>query len=167
VNQQVLLLNSTYEPLHICHWKRAIVLLLKGKAVEVERNGKELGHGLHMPLVIKLGYYVKVPRQEIPYTRKNLMHRDDYTCQYCGNKNHLTLDHVMPRSRGGKDDWDNVVTACVTCNVKKGSRTPQEAEMPLKHGPKRPFNFVKFELSKQQQHQSSRLYLEWEKYLFH
>jgi 5-methylcytosine-specific restriction endonuclease McrA len=162
---KVLLLNSSYEPLHICSWKRAIILLIKGKAETVERNGKKLSGGWHLPLVIRLLYYVKIPHKDIPLTRRNVMHRDNYTCQYCGKKNDLTIDHVIPRSRGGKDVWDNVVVACLRCNVSKGSRTPKEAEMDLKSKPCRPFNFIHFELSKQN-HLSAREYEQWRKYLY-
>lgn len=162
---KVLLLNSSYEPLHICSWKRAIILLIKGKAETVERNGKNLGSGWHLPLVIRLLYYVKIPHKDIPLTRRNIMHRDNYTCQYCGKKSDLTIDHVIPRSRGGKDTWDNVVIACLRCNVLKGSRTPKEAGMELKTKPCRPFNFIQFELSKQN-HVSKREYDYWRKYLY-
>lgn len=162
---KVLLLNSSYEPLHICSWKRAILLLIKGKAETVERNGKELGGGWHLPLVIRLRYYVKIPHKDIPLTRRNVMHRDNYTCQYCGRTSDLTIDHVIPRSRGGKDRWDNVVIACLRCNVTKGSRTPKEADMPLAKRPCRPFNFIHFELSKQN-HASQNEYQHWRKYLY-
>lgn len=162
---KVLLLNSSYEPLHICSWKRAIILLIKGKAVEVERNGKELGAGYHLPLVIRLLYYVKIPFKDIPLTRRNVMHRDNYTCQYCGRRSDLTIDHVMPKSRGGKDTWDNVAIACLRCNVTKGNKTPAEAGMELKRKPCSPYNFVHFELSKQRQ-SSLKDYEQWRKYLY-
>lgn len=162
---KVLLLNSSYEPLHICDWRRAIILLIKGKAETVERNGKMLAPEWPLPLVIRLLYYVKIPHKEIPLTRRNVMHRDNYTCQYCGRKSDLTIDHVVPRSRGGKDKWDNVVVACLRCNVSKGSRTPKEAEMTLNTKPCRPFNFIHFELSKQH-HISQCEYEHWRKYLY-
>lgn len=162
---KVLLLNSSYEPLHICSWRRAVVLLLKGKAVEVEKNGRLLSNGWHMPLVIRLLHYVKIPHKEIPMSRRNIMHRDNYTCQYCGRKSELTIDHVIPRSRGGKDTWDNVVVACLRCNVNKGSKTPREAGMKLDKKPCRPFHFIQFELSKQH-HVSRHEYRQWQKYLY-
>ncbi len=163
---KVLLLNSSYEPLHICSWRRAIILLIKGKAEAVEKNGKVVGGGLHLPLVIRLLYYVKIPHKDIPLTRRNVMHRDNYTCQYCGKKNDLTIDHVIPRSRGGKDTWDNVTVACLRCNVSKGSRTPKEAGYELSSKPCRPFNFIHFELSKQNSHVSRKDYEQWRKYLY-
>lgn len=162
---KVLLLNSSYEPLHICSWKRAIILLIKGKAVQVEYHGKFLGGGFQLPLVIRLLYYVKIPHKDIPLTRRNIMHRDNYTCQYCGRHSDLTIDHVIPRSRGGKDTWDNVVIACLRCNVSKGSKSLSEANMALKRKPCSPFNFVHFELSKQRQ-SSHKEYEQWRKYLY-
>ncbi|MDX2084828.1 MAG: HNH endonuclease [Candidatus Melainabacteria bacterium] len=164
---QVLLLNASYEPLHICTWQRAMILMIKGKAVAVESNPrKKLGSGYCLPLVIRLLHYVKIPHKDIPLTRRNIMHRDQHTCQYCGLKsNHLTIDHVFPRSRGGGDRWDNVVAACVQCNVKKGNKTPEEAHMPLAQKPTRPYHFIHFELSKQQT-QARTHYQRWRKYLF-
>ena len=161
----VLLLNSSYEPLHICSWKRAVGLLIKGKAVTLEEEPEKIGAGYNLPLVIRLLYYVKIPHKDIPLTRRNILHRDHYTCQYCDRRNDLTIDHVIPRSRGGRDTWDNVVVACLRCNVTKGSRTPKEAGMKLKTTPCRPFNFVHFELSKQ--HQTNvRQYENWRKYMY-
>ncbi len=98
-------------------------------------------------------------------TRRNVMHRDNYTCQYCGKKSDLTIDHVIPRSRGGKDVWDNVVVACLRCNVTKGSRTPREAGFELNTRPCRPFNFIQFELSKQN-HVTQKEFIQWKKYLY-
>ncbi len=161
----VLLLNSSYEPLHICSWKRALILLIKGKAETVERRAKKIHGKWQLPVVIRLLYYVKIPHKDIPLTRKNLMHRDDYTCQYCGKKSDLTIDHIHPRSRGGKDTWDNVVIACLRCNVTKGGRTPKEAEMVLMKKPARPFNFMHFEMSKQT-YLNTRDYEKWRKYLY-
>jgi 5-methylcytosine-specific restriction endonuclease McrA len=166
---KVLLLNSSYEPLNICSWKRALVLLLKGKAVAVELSEQRLSSGQNkkheLPVVIRLLYYVKIPHKEIPLTRRNLMHRDNYKCQYCGKRNELTIDHVIPRSRGGKDVWENVVVACLRCNINKGSKTPQEAGLILNKKPARPFNFVNFELSKHQK-SGQKSFHHWQKYMY-
>ena len=175
----VLLLNASYEPLHVCSWKRAIVLLLKGKAVTVE-SAEQNGHSLpllqgtgksstqlgfsHKPSVIRLNYYIKIPHTEIPLNRKNIFYRDNFSCQYCDKKVDLTIDHVLPRSRGGKDTWDNMVTACLRCNVLKGSKTPGEANMLLKKQPVKPGNFVHFELSKRH-YSGQKQYATWKKYL--
>ena len=146
---KVLVLNASYEPLNICTWRRAVVLLMKGKAEPIEDNGNFIYTDTPLPTVIRLRSYVKIPYKEISLSRRNILHRDNYTCQYCGDKRHdLTIDHIIPRSRGGLDAWDNVVAACLRCNVKKGDRTPKEASMPLMSTPRRPVSHVLFEISK-------------------
>lgn len=141
----VLVLNATYEPLSIVSVKRAVVLLLKEKAELVEATEAKLrseNYSLPRPLVIRLVYFVKIPhRISLPVTRRGVLARDHYTCQYCGVmplRKDLTMDHVLPRSRGGKTTWENVVTACDKCNGRKGSRTPTEANMTLLNPPRRP-----------------------------
>ncbi|HEY53336.1 MAG TPA: HNH endonuclease [Caldilineae bacterium] len=145
MNGAVLVLNASYEPLHVVSTRRAVILLLKEKAEVVEATEQMLRSQhikLKKPLVIRLVHYVKVPRQlALPLTRRLVLARDGYTCQYCGsqpNRGALTIDHVIPRSRGGAKDWENVVTACRSCNQRKGNRTPKEANMPLKRKPFRP-----------------------------
>ena len=136
---KVLVLNASYEPLNITSWRRAVVLLLKGKAEQLEHNGHYLYADFPLPTVIRLRQYVNVPYKEIPLTRRNVLERDRHACQYCSYRGEdLTLDHVIPRSRGGGDTWENLVAACVRCNVKKGNRTPKEANMPLRSQPRRP-----------------------------
>jgi len=142
---QVLVLNATYEPLSVVSVQRAVILLLKEKAELIEAAEARLRSerfSIPRPLVIRLVYYVKIPRRiSLPVTRRTVLARDNYTCQYCNTMPHrqkLTLDHVLPRSRGGKTTWENVVTACQKCNGRKGSRTPAEANMKLITEPKRP-----------------------------
>ena len=142
---QVLVLNATYEPLSVVSVKRAVVLLLKEKAELIEAAEARLraeNFSLPLPLVIRLVYFVKIPRRmSLPVTRRTVLARDHYTCQYCGlvpARQMLTLDHVLPRSRGGRTTWENVVTACQKCNGRKGNRTPDEARMTLLTAPKRP-----------------------------
>lgn len=144
------MLNASYEPLQFCTWKRAVALVLKEKADTLETNPNyKLNTFFDMPVVIRLKYYVKVPYQSVPLNRKNLLHRDGHRCQYCGKENEpLSVDHVFPKSRGGKDDWENLVIACKNCNVKKGSRTPEEAGFTLLQKPFRPAHYTVFELSK-------------------
>ncbi|RME84626.1 MAG: HNH endonuclease [Caldilineae bacterium] len=145
MNGAVLVLNASYEPLNIVSIKRAVVLLLKEKAELVEAAEQRLRSEhleLPRPLVIRLVHYVKVPRRlGIPLTRRMILARDNDTCQYCGaqpGKAELTIDHVLPRSRGGQKVWENVVTACRSCNQRKGNRTPKEAHMKLIRQPYRP-----------------------------
>lgn len=141
----VLVLNATYEPLSVVSVKRAVVLLLKEKAELVETAKAMLraeNFSIPRPLVIRLVYYVKIPRRvTLPVTRRGVLTRDQYTCQYCSAtppRKDLTMDHVLPRSRGGKTTWENVTTACQRCNGRKGNRTPAEANMKLLSEPKRP-----------------------------
>lgn len=147
---RVLLLNASYEPLQFCSWQRAITLVLKGKAVAVETlEDWWLNAKYRMPSVVRLIYYVKIPFKSVPLNRKNLLHRDHHVCQYCGHQGEpLSLDHVMPRSRGGPTSWENLVAACHRCNVKKGDKTPEEAGMRLARKPFRPGHAIIFELSK-------------------
>jgi len=159
----VLVLNASYEPLNITSWKRAVILLLKGKAEHLEGDGRYILPNLPWPTVIRLRHYVKVPYKDIPLTRRNVMHRDSHCCQYCGYTGEdLTLDHVLPKSRGGADAWENLVTACMRCNIRKGNRTPKEANMPLFKAPKKPMSGLHFELSK---HVRNGQNTDWHKYV--
>jgi 5-methylcytosine-specific restriction endonuclease McrA len=160
---KVLVLNASYEPLNITSWRRAVVLLLKGKAEQLEYTTTEIYTRFPHPTVIRLRYYVRVPYKEIPLTRRNIFERDNHTCQYCDYRgDNLTLDHVSPRSRGGPDSWENLVAACVRCNVKKGSRTPDEAQMQLKAIPRRPYSSLHFEIAR---YIRSGRNIEWKKYV--
>jgi 5-methylcytosine-specific restriction endonuclease McrA len=160
---KVLVLNASYEPLNITSWRRAIVLLLKGKAEQLEHNGKLICPDLPLPTVIRLRHYVQVPYKDIPLTRRNVLERDRHTCQYCDYRGEdLTLDHVVPRSRGGADTWENLVTACERCNVKKGNRTPKEASMTMRTQPRKPHSSLYFELVKHTRGESNK---EWVKYV--
>jgi 5-methylcytosine-specific restriction endonuclease McrA len=131
--QQVLVLNASYEPINVTTVQRAIVLVLKEKAEVLERSGRRLraaARSFPWPLVIRLLSFVRVPRHESrKITRRAVFARDGYSCQYCGAAARLTMDHVVPRSRGGRSTWDNVVTSCAPCNSRKGDQLPQEARM--------------------------------------
>lgn len=143
--QRVLVLNAGFEPLHTISLPRAVALLLADKAELVEAAEAVLRSqylSMPLPLVIRLRMYVPIPyRLHWSANRRNVLLRDRYTCQYCGRRlpaHKLTLDHVMPRSRGGPSNWENLVAACKPCNCRKGNRTPAEAEMSLRHKPYRP-----------------------------
>lgn len=129
----VLVLNSSYEPLNICSVRRAHVLVHKGKAEvleEVARPLRSASGAYPWPHVIRLRIYVRVPRAvQRRISRRALFARDGWRCQYCGSAGRLTLDHVIPRSRGGHSVWENVVASCAPCNLRKGDRLPEEAEM--------------------------------------
>jgi len=145
MNAEVLVLNASYEPLHLVSTRRAVLLLLKDKAEIIEAADQVIRAAsaeLPRPLVIRLRRYIKLPRNlSLPLTRRLVYARDQYTCQYCGghfNASQLTMDHVLPKSRGGKKTWENIVTACRRCNQRKGNRTPAEAHMRLLRPPYRP-----------------------------
>lgn len=160
---KVLVLNASYEPLNVTNWKRAVVLLIKGKAEQLENDSKLIYRQFPLPSVIRLRNYVKIPYKDIPLTRRNILERDNNTCQYCNYEGEgLTLDHVNPRSRGGKDTWENLVAACVKCNIAKGNRTPKEANMLLNKKPKKPYSSLYFEIVK---HTKGNRNQEWRKYV--
>lgn len=139
---RVLVLNASYEPLQVTSIKRAITLLQYGVAEVLEQSRdvvRSPSTVLQVPSVIRLRRYVRRPRAgAVPFNRRNVLRRDHFTCQYCGSQDDLTLDHVQPRSRGGRHGWDNVVTACRPCNQRKGNLTPEEAGMPLRVPPHAP-----------------------------
>ncbi len=142
VDANVLVLNLDYQPLNVCNVRRAVVLLAKDKAEVIEQNGHIIVSPRFLipsPSVIRLAYHVKRPRPVVKLTRKEILLRDDHTCQYCGRRSHdLTIDHVVPRHRGGQHVWENVVAACKPCNHRKGGKTLQEARMHLIRLPFRP-----------------------------
>jgi 5-methylcytosine-specific restriction endonuclease McrA len=138
MRKPVLVLNASYEAIRIVSAKRSLTLLTKGKAVCELSTDTEVYPGIYLPSVIRLRVYKHIPIRLQIVTRKNIYLRDNHTCQYCGVKlkgEDLTLDHIFPKSRGGKSDWQNQVTCCRGCNWKKDDRTPEEAGMPLLHRP--------------------------------
>jgi|DewCreStandDraft_5_1066085.scaffolds.fasta_scaffold00864_22 5-methylcytosine-specific restriction endonuclease McrA len=144
---RVLVLNQSYEPILICNVRKALLLLLLDKAELVEtRNGaliRSVRHAYPYPSVIRLHAYIRVPYKKVELSRRNILRRDGFACQYCGTRSApLTIDHVIPRSRGGSDSWENLVTACVPCNNRKGNRTPEEAGMRLRSIPRKPNHIV-------------------------
>ena len=142
--EQVLLLNVTYEPLKIINWKKAVTLSILGKVEVLEEYGREIhsvSFTIRLPAVVRLLRMVKKPKTSVKFSRQNIYARDKYRCQYCGRRfpvEELSYDHVIPKSRGGKTVWSNIVTCCMTCNRKKGGRTPKEANMTLIRQPARP-----------------------------
>lgn len=142
MNGHVLVLNQDYRALSICSVERAIILvhLHKAEMVSTLPNRAIRSPRVHFPFpsIIRLKRYARVPYKRILLSRKNVIRRDRFSCQYCGTRDRLTIDHVMPKSRGGRDQWENLVAACVGCNSRKGNRTPEEANMPLLRKPFRP-----------------------------
>jgi 5-methylcytosine-specific restriction endonuclease McrA len=143
VSGRVLVLNATYEPINVCSIRRAVVLLLKEKAEMLERNARELHserYTVARPVVIRLVSYVRVPRQahRRKITRRAVFARDGWACQYCGSRSNLTVDHVIPRSKGGQSSWENIVASCGPCNRRKGDSLPAQVGMELRRKPRTP-----------------------------
>ncbi|RLI36548.1 HNH endonuclease [Candidatus Bathyarchaeota archaeon] len=164
MNQSVLVLNQNYEPLNICRVRRAIVLVYEDKA-EMLEDGSGFIHSASrefpLPSVIRLSYIIKRPRPKRRLTRLEVFNRDRYTCQYCGKEaRQLTLDHVLPRYRGGEQTWENVVSACIPCNRRKAGRTPKEAGMRLMNCPCPPRDHLPFYIPLPLKTQT-----QWQKYL--
>lgn len=143
----VLVLNRDYSALSICSVQRAIVLVHLHKAEMVEAQPGRFVRSTSVkhpwPSIVRLNLYVRVPYRRTLLSRKNVLRRDQHRCQYCASHDRLTIDHVLPKSRGGKDSWENLVAACVPCNNRKGNRTPEEAGMTLAREPFRP-SYVMF-----------------------
>jgi 5-methylcytosine-specific restriction endonuclease McrA len=139
---RVLVLNATYEPINVTSVKRAVILLLKNRAEIIESGVGELhseSMSMSTPVVIRLIVYVRIPRNmHRRITRRAIFARDGHACQYCGAEGTLTIDHVVPRSRGGEHEWENVVASCWPCNKRKGNALPREAGMKLTRTPRLP-----------------------------
>ncbi|WKN44340.1 HNH endonuclease [Tunicatimonas pelagia] len=142
MKRNVLLLNQDYQPLTVCSMERAFLLVFLNKAellTEAENDEiRTVNKTFPCPAVIRLYRYVNLPYRGVVLTRQNVFKRDKFTCQYCGSPKNLTLDHVIPRSKGGKTSWANLVTACQPCNTQKGDRRPHEANLKLQQKPHRP-----------------------------
>ena len=163
LNSLTLILNASYLPLGVCSSKRAICLYFLDK-VDILMNYDDHIHSpslqMRIPSVIKLRKYVSFNSLDVVLNRKNLLMRDDSCCQYCGSKSSLTIDHIIPKQKGGQDTWENLIIACSSCNSKKGNRTPSEAEMKLMKIPKKPNRFMYYNQYISQKNEG------WKEYLF-
>jgi 5-methylcytosine-specific restriction endonuclease McrA len=160
----VLVLNQNYEPLNVCNTRRALVLVDGGKAEVLEHAFGDIrtpSRAIPRPSVIRLVYMIKRPRPRVRLTRREVFMRDHYTCQYCGLKTRdLTLDHVIPRHKGGRHTWENLVTACRACNHRKGGKTLEESRMHLARPPFQPKVSTYYIL-----HQYLNTFQEWRKFI--
>ena len=164
VNEPVLVLNRNFEPLNVCNTRRAIGLLLVGKA-EIVENGRGYIHTVNTrlprPSVIRLNYMIKRPRPHVKLSKREIFRRDEFRCQYCGEEHpRLTVDHIVPRRLGGAYSWDNLVAACPTCNRHKGGRPLSELHMRLIRPPFEPSASARYLFGRQ-----AREYHEWARYL--
>lgn len=147
MNQRVLVLNQDYSPMTVCSIQRAFVLVYLDKAELISgSNGRFLRtvtREFPQPAVVRVLRYISIPYKDVELSRQNIFKRDGYQCQYCGTTKDLTLDHVLPRSRKGRSSWTNLVTACKSCNSRKGDALPEEIGMDLKSNPYKP-SFILF-----------------------
>jgi len=159
----VLVLNYDYQPVHITTWRRAFVLVLLGKAEIVEARPDRVLRTVRAeypwPSIIRLLRYVSVPYKNVPLTRQNIFKRDGFRCGYCGSRHNLTVDHIIPRSQGGGDSWENLITACEACNRRKGNRTPEQAGLSLLFPARRPHYLLFWLRGAEEIDQSWRPYL--------
>lgn len=135
---QVLVLNYDYSPLNVTTIQRGFKLVYKGKAEIIKSDINSIFSGVReyvRPLIIRLLKYITFHSKIYRISRAKIYKRDSHECVYCGSKKNLTLDHVIPKSRGGTNTWENLVTSCFKCNLKKGNRTPEEAKMKMSHEP--------------------------------
>ena len=148
----MLVLNQNYEPLLVCNARRALVLLFLGKAEVVENSphfAASIRRRFILPSVVRLGSFIRKPRLEVKLSKQNILRRDRHVCQYCGtSQGSLTIDHLVPKSLGGDDTWDNLVCACTVCNNKKANRSLKQSRMTLIKKPRRPhyFSFIQYSI---------------------
>ena len=164
LSKKVLLLNSSYEPISVINGKKAITMLITKKVDYIEKtqlfiNSEKLK--ISLPLIVKLKSYIYLEKRKIALTRKNIFKRDSYKCQYCGKSaSSLTIDHVIPKNKGGKDSWDNLVSACMKCNLNKADSFLKDINMRLINSPKKPHYLIYM-----QEHVSNE-YKSWKPYLY-
>lgn len=160
---KVLVLNNDFSPLTVCSVYRAFLLVFTSKAemLSSEEGGflRSISKSFPKPSVIRINRYVNIPYKGVVLTRHNIFKRDNYECQYCGVSKNLTLDHLIPRSKGGKSSWKNLVTACKKCNAGKGDYSPEQAGLILKKAPIKP-SYIMF-----LRETSGRLKEDWLPYL--
>ena len=164
LNKKVLLLNQSYQPLMVLGAKRAIILSFTDKVEVIEKYADEvhsINLSIYLPSVIRLRDYVTFNKKKIALSRKNILKRDNHICQYCNTKNKfITIDHIIPKDKGGTDTWSNLVAACVPCNTKKGNKLLKDTNMFLIKNPKTP-SFL-FNIQNDLSHSQNS----WKPYLF-
>jgi 5-methylcytosine-specific restriction endonuclease McrA len=146
-SSKVLVLNADYTAMGIVSVPKAFLLVFLNKADLIAESSQDVLRTVNttfpLPSIIRLHRYINIPRKGVMLTRQNVFRRDGNKCQYCGTHDDLTLDHVLPKSKGGRTSWDNLITACRRCNSNKGHQTPEEAQMPLQYKPFKP-SFLMF-----------------------
>lgn len=168
-NPQTLVLDPSYRPVDVVHWTRAVTMLWEGKVEVIHEHEAEARSTylvIKIPSVVRLVRAFRRDKKPVKFSRVNIYARDDYRCQYCGERgkmSELTYDHVLPRARGGRTDWENIVTACAECNAMKRCRTPEEAGMKLLKQPTQPkvAPAVMVRISRESAPEAWRDYLYW------
>ena len=164
LNRKVLVLNQSYEPLMVINAKRAIVLIIKEKVKMLEKyseNIRSVQNSFDLPSVIRLNFYVHLKYKDIVLNRHNILKRDDYRCQYCAKQaTPLTIDHIVPKNKGGKDSWENLVAACSKCNTRKGDTLLKHMDMRLLKKPRKPSKLFQFQTYVNEKQDN------WKQYLF-
>lgn len=159
VKKMVLLLNADYSPINTINFKKASKMIYKKKAEVIDCDKtRKIYKDDYLPTVIRLVRYVNLPYKKVTLTRHNIFKRDDYRCAYCGSESNLTIDHIIPRSKGGGNNWENLITSCLPCNNKKDNLTLEEANMKLLYQPYKP-NYISF-LYK------AKIKEDWKKYIY-
>ena len=164
LNRKVLVLNQSYEPLMVINAKRAIVSIIKEKVKMLEKYGENIRsvqNSFDLPSVIRLNFYVHLKYKDIVLNRRNILKRDDHRCQYCAKQaTPLTIDHIVPKNKGGKDSWENLVAACSKCNTRKGDTLLKHMDMKLLKKPRKPSKLFQLQtyVNKKQDN--------WKQYLF-
>jgi 5-methylcytosine-specific restriction endonuclease McrA len=142
LNRSVLVLNQSYEPVYVCSVRRAIILVFRDRAEIIEARDMSLRTVqavFPVPSVVRLALYLRIPNKQLALTKRNVLRRDRHQCQYCGTRRaQMTVDHIIPRTQGGCDSWDNLVCACVRCNNRKGDQMPEQVGLALKRKPRLP-----------------------------
>jgi 5-methylcytosine-specific restriction endonuclease McrA len=169
IKMQTLMLDQSYAPIKVISWQRAIRLLTLGKVQVIEEYDNEVRTSylvIKVPAVVRLIRGFRRVKKPVKFSRVNIYGRDKYTCQYCGAKkamDDLSYDHVLPKSRGGRTTWENIVTACSPCNLRKANRTPAEAGMRLTREPTQPVDqpVVMIAISRKSAPAAWRDYLYW------
>ncbi len=170
---RALVLNSSYQPIKLITWQKALCLWFQGKVEVLEyhsSSARSASNCFRIPSVMRLKRYVSPKRAaaRMKFSRENIYLRDNYTCQYCAKPyglKELTLDHVVPASKFGRKDWTNVVTACRTCNHRKANRTPLGAGMPLLNEPRIPTSLPSKQAAMYSEFISENMPIEWRLYL--
>lgn len=169
LSSRVLVLNATYEPIHICNVHRAVILIFKGVAVMQEKTDfllHSVNRAFTAPSVIRLVHYVAIPYKKRLVSKNSILIRDRFLCQYCGKplrSQEVTLDHIVPKSRGGETNWENLAACCPSCNVRKGSKLPEEAGLKMLKDPRKGASYHFIHLLR---HYGS-VDENWRKYLFY